>query len=68
MTNQERFEREAKAIQDRNQATMDAKLYLSHWTGYKKVRDRHHQEIEAIANKYGVDFNIKRWRLEEHWM
>ena len=68
MTNQEKFEREARAILDRNQAEMDMKLYLAHWSGYKDVKKRHQKELQDLANKYDVDLDLEKWKLNGHWM
>jgi len=68
MTNQEKFEREANIIRERNQTEMDMKAFLAHWSGYKEVHARHEKEIKALADKYEVDVNIKAWKLNGHWM
>lgn len=68
MFSKDKFEREAKAIRDRNQAEMDMKLYLSHWGGYKEVKARHEKELQKLARKYEVDIDLKRWKLNGHWM
>ena len=68
MSNKDAFEREAKVIRDRNQTEMDLKLFLTHWGGYKEVKARHHKELQDLAEKHGVDFNLKRWKLNGHWM
>jgi len=68
MTNQDKFEREAKAIVERNQATMDMKLFLSHWGGYKEVKTCHRKEIQDAAQKYGVDLDFRKWKLNGLWM
>ncbi len=68
MSNKDTFEREAKAIRDRNQAEMDMKLFLSHWGGYKEVKIRHKKELQHLAQKYGVDVDLKKWKLNGHWM
>ena len=38
MTNQESFEIQAKEVLDRNQFTLDQKLFLSHWGGYAQLK------------------------------
>lgn len=68
MSNQERFETEARQITERYQAELDMKLFLAHWGGYKDVKARHKQEIKDLAQKYGVGVNMKIWKLNGHWM
>ena len=57
------FEREAKKICTRNQDEIDMKYWLSHWFGYKKIYKRHEQEMRALAEKYNVDLDMKKWKL-----
>jgi len=47
---------------------MDMKFYLAHWSGYKDVKARHKKELQDLAQKYAVDFNYKKWKLNGHWM
>ena len=68
MSNQARFESEAQTITEQYQAELDMKAFLSHWGGYKDVKMRHQKEIQALAQKYGVDFNLKDWKLSVIWM
>jgi len=68
MTNQERFEQEAKQVVRRNQATFDTKFWLSHWGGYASLRDAHRKEIQALAQKYGVDVKLRKWKLNTYFM
>ena len=68
MSNQDKFEREAQVITRRYQAEVDMKLYLAHWTGYKDVKARHKKDLQDLAQKYDVDFNHKKWKLNGHWM
>lgn len=44
------------------------KLFLSHWGGYKDVKARHKKEMQVLAKKYGVVYNLKDWKLNSHWM
>ena len=68
MSNLDEFEREARAILDRNQATMDLKLFLSHWGGYNEVKALHKKEMQELARKFEVDLDLKKWKLNGHWM
>ena len=66
MSNQEMFEIEAKALLDRNQAMLDLKLYLSHWSGYKEIDKRHKKELQDLAQKYSIELDLKKWKLNLH--
>jgi len=68
MSNQDKFEREARTLLDRNQASLDLKLFLSHWSGYKEVKALHKKEIQELARKYEVDLDLKKWKLNGHWV
>lgn len=68
MTNQEKFEREAERVLRRHQDSIDAKVWLSHWTGYERIRKNHEKEILALAQKYGVEIELKAWKLNSHFM
>jgi len=68
MSNQEKFENAAKAIFKQNQTTLDLKLFLCHWDGYKDVKARHKKEIQDLAREYGVELDFKKWKLNGHWM
>jgi len=47
---------------------MDLKLFLAHWGGYQEIKTRHEKEIQELAQKYGVDLDVKKWKLNGHWM
>jgi len=47
---------------------MDLKLFLAHWGGYQEIKTRHEKEIQELAQKYGVDSDVKKWKLNGHWM
>jgi len=68
MTNQEKFERDAEIILGQHQATLDLKLFLCHWGGYEETKTRFKTEIQDLAQKYGVDLDLKKWKLNGHWM
>lgn len=68
MSNQDKFESAARTIVERNQAAMDLKIFLSHWGGYEEVRNRHKKEILELAQSYDVEIDLKKWKLNGHWM
>lgn len=68
MSNRDKFESDAKVILGKNQATMDLKLFLWHWDGYEEVKLQHKKELQELAQKYDVDLDLKKWKLNGHWM
>ena len=67
MPNIDAFTREAKAIRARNQAKIDMKIYLYQWTGYNAIKVHHRKEIQELAQKYAVNFDEKKWKLNDYW-
>jgi len=63
MSNQDKFEREARVICERNQAAMDLKAYLYQWSGSQEVRARHKKELQDLAKKFEVELDFKKWKL-----
>ena len=47
---------------------MDLKLFLSHWGGYNEVKALHKKEMQELARKFEVDLDLKKWKLNGHWM
>ncbi len=63
MSEQAKFDIEAQKILAKNQWAMDFKLFLSHWSGYSEIRERHEKELKALAQTYGVELDMKKWKL-----
>ena len=64
MSNQENFEKEAKAIVDRNQAAMDLKLFLAHWGGYNDVKTRHKKRDARLSTKIWRRLRFQKVEIE----